>query len=270
MARLRAASTRTSDGDDEDEGEGDEGDAKYVAGRFRRTVDTRGLVGAIIGKNGSTIKRLERVTRTRMEVDQDTKSVTVHSKTEKGVKRGCELGRRCWRLAKSPSRIGARGSSLRCSRISSTAPSRGARGEKGEAPAEVSPEGTEVKGDGRDAARRRRRGAGRRVGGERRGREAGGRDASRGKRREAGGGKRREAGRGKRRGKCPRKTPRQTPSRRMRRRRRTRKRSPRRAAAGEAGRARREGREGARPWQGQREEVTRLADLTRQRFAVFD
>ena len=26
-----------------------------------------------------------------MEVDQDTKSVTVHSKTEKGVERGCEL-----------------------------------------------------------------------------------------------------------------------------------------------------------------------------------
>ena len=145
MARLQGGVDEDEDGDDDDEGEGDEGDAKDVAGRFRRTVDTRGLVGAIIGKNGSTIKRLERVTRTRMEVDQDTKSVTVHSKTEKGVERGCELVETLLASCEKSKSDRSEGKQPPLLKDIITGAIARWNGEKGEAPAEVSPEGTEVK-----------------------------------------------------------------------------------------------------------------------------
>ena len=103
------------------------------------------VVGVIIGKNGSTIKRLERVTRTRMEVDQDTKSVTVHSKTEKGVERGCQLVETLLASCEKSKSERSEGKQTPLLKDIIAGAIASWNGEKGEAPAEVSPEGTDVK-----------------------------------------------------------------------------------------------------------------------------
>ena len=80
----------------EDE-EGDDADEERPKKRqaasfkFHRTVDPRGFLGAVIGKNGGTIKKLEKVTKTKMDVDQEAKTVEVKSDSARQTARGCEL-----------------------------------------------------------------------------------------------------------------------------------------------------------------------------------
>ena len=87
-------------GDDHDEDEDDEGDdadderpkkRQAASFKFHRTVDPRGFLGAVIGKNGGTIKKLEKVTKTKMDVDQEAKTVEVKSDSARQTARGCEL-----------------------------------------------------------------------------------------------------------------------------------------------------------------------------------
>ena len=76
MATIR---TRIEDEEADDADEERPKKRQAASFKFHRTVDPRGFLGAVIGKNGGTIKKLEKVTKTKMDVDQEAKTVEVKS-----------------------------------------------------------------------------------------------------------------------------------------------------------------------------------------------
>ena len=96
MSRLQGDDQGDDQDDDEDE-DADDADEERPKKRqvatfkFQRIVDPRGFLGAVIGKNGGTIKKLEKVTKTKMDVDQEAKTVEVKSDSARATARGCEL-----------------------------------------------------------------------------------------------------------------------------------------------------------------------------------
>jgi baculoviral IAP repeat-containing protein 6 len=96
MSRLQGDDQDDDEDEDQDE-DADDADEERPKKRqaasfkFHRTVDPRGFLGAVIGKNGGTIKKLEKVTKTKMDVDQEAKTVEVKSDSARQTARGCEL-----------------------------------------------------------------------------------------------------------------------------------------------------------------------------------
>jgi baculoviral IAP repeat-containing protein 6 len=96
MSRLQGDDQDDDEDEDQDEDADDADDERpkkrqAASFKFHRTVDPRGFLGAVIGKNGGTIKKLEKVTKTKMDVDQEAKTVEVKSDSARQTARGCEL-----------------------------------------------------------------------------------------------------------------------------------------------------------------------------------
>ena len=96
MSRLQGDDQDDDEDEDQDEDADDADDERpkkrqAASFKFHRTVDPRGFLGAVIGKNGGTIKKLEKVTKTKMDVDQEAKTVEVKSDSARATARGCEL-----------------------------------------------------------------------------------------------------------------------------------------------------------------------------------
>ena len=96
MSRVQGDDQDDDEDEDQDEDADDADDERpkkrqAASFKFHRTVDPRGFLGAVIGKNGGTIKKLEKVTKTKMDVDQEAKTVEVKSDSARQTARGCEL-----------------------------------------------------------------------------------------------------------------------------------------------------------------------------------